>query len=63
GMGGMGNGGWQGPQQGGWGNGGGGFGGGGGGQDGGAYFRQPVNPHRQQGRGRGRQRSVDYKQM
>ncbi|KAI7703709.1 DWNN-domain-containing protein [Hortaea werneckii] len=60
GMGGMGNGGWQGPQQGGWGNGGGGFGGG---QDGGAYFRQPVNPHRQQGRGRGRQRSVDYKQM
>ncbi|KAI7538772.1 DWNN-domain-containing protein [Hortaea werneckii] len=60
GMGGMGNGGWQGPQQGGWGNGGGGFGGG---QDGGAYFRQPVNPQRQQGRGRGRQRSVDYKQM
>ncbi|KAI7258340.1 DWNN-domain-containing protein [Hortaea werneckii] len=60
--GGMGNGGWQGPQQGGWGNGGGGFGAGGQ-QDGGAYFRQPVNPHRQQGRGRGRQRSVDYKQM
>ncbi|KAF2160532.1 hypothetical protein M409DRAFT_70297 [Zasmidium cellare ATCC 36951] len=28
----------------------------------GAYFRQPVNPHRAQGRQR-RQRSVDYKQM
>lgn len=27
-----------------------------------AYFRQPVNPHRQQGRQR-RQRSIDYKQM
>jgi protein MPE1 len=28
----------------------------------GAYFRQPVNPHRHQGKQR-RQRSVDYKQM
>jgi protein MPE1 len=34
---------------------------GGGGNDG-AYFRQPVNPHRHQGKQR-RQRSVDYKQM
>ena len=29
---------------------------------GGAYMRQPVNPHRHQNKGR-RQRSVDYKQM
>lgn len=36
-------------------------GGQGGGGDG-AYFRQPVNPHRHQGKQR-RQRSVDYKQM
>ncbi|EMC96035.1 hypothetical protein BAUCODRAFT_514262 [Baudoinia panamericana UAMH 10762] len=58
GMNGMPNGGgWVGPQQQGWGmgiqN--------GGGSDG-AYMRQPVNPHRHQGRQR-RQRSVDYKQM
>jgi len=55
--GGMQNGGWQGQQQ--------GWGGrngtpNGAGND--AYFRQPVNPHRQQGRQK-RQRSVDYKQM
>ncbi|KAF7197372.1 putative RING finger protein P8B7.15c [Pseudocercospora fuligena] len=31
-------------------------------QQNGAYFRQPVNPHRHQNKGR-RQRSVDYKQM
>ena len=34
----------------------------GGGNGGGAYMRQPVNPHRHRG-GQRRQRSVDYKQM
>lgn len=55
--GGMPYGGWQGQQNGGWGgmpNGGG---------DQGAYIRQPINPHRQQGKHRRQQRSVDYKQM
>ncbi|GAB7360774.1 hypothetical protein MBLNU230_g0761t1 [Neophaeotheca triangularis] len=57
--------GWNGQQQqGGWGMGRGGMLQGGAGQGGndGAYFRNPVNPQRAQGRQR-RQRSVDYKQM
>ncbi|KAK5707106.1 Protein mpe1 [Elasticomyces elasticus] len=56
--GGMQNGGWGNQQQG-WGNGNGMQNGGG---NNGAYMRQPVNPHRHQGRQK-RPRSVDYKQM